>query len=56
MSIAYALARISQADSVKSLEREACDLGVRARSPGPSDRIAVLAVDDSSIARVGGSA
>ena len=41
------------ADSFQSLERYAYDLGVRARSRTPSDKIAVIAIDDDSIRNLG---
>jgi len=40
-------------DLIQSLERKAYDLGVQAASRMPSDRIAVIAIDDSSIANIG---
>ncbi|MDP2758889.1 MAG: serine/threonine-protein kinase [Sideroxyarcus sp.] len=40
-------------DLIQSLERKAYDLGVRASSRQPSDRIAVIAIDDQSIANLG---
>ena len=40
-------------DLVASLERKAYDLGVLASSRAPSDRIAVIAIDDASIANIG---
>jgi eukaryotic-like serine/threonine-protein kinase len=40
-------------DLIQSLERKAYDLGVQATSRMPSDRIAVIAIDDSSIANIG---
>jgi serine/threonine-protein kinase len=51
--VALAVALVSQADLVKSLERKAYDLGVRASSRNPSERIAVIAIDDPSIANIG---
>jgi len=51
--VALAVALVSQADLVKSLERKAYDLGVRASSRIPSERIAVIAIDDTSIANIG---
>ncbi len=51
--VALAVASTSQADLVKSLERKAYDLGVRASSRNPSERIAVIAIDDPSIANIG---
>src|ERR1700741_4785911 len=43
----------SGGDLVQSLERKAYDLGVRSASRTPSDRIAVIAIDDQSIANIG---
>ena len=38
---------------LQSLERKAYDLGVLAASRTPSDKIAVIAIDDQSIANLG---
>src|SRR2546421_9551948 len=38
---------------IPSLERKAYDLGVQASSRAPSDKIAVIAIDDTSIANIG---
>ncbi|HUO43913.1 MAG TPA: serine/threonine-protein kinase [Burkholderiales bacterium] len=43
----------SGGDLIQSLERKAYDLGVRAASRTPSDRVAVIAIDDESIANIG---
>ncbi len=43
----------SGGDLIQSLERKAYDLGVRSASRAPSDRIAVIAIDDQSIANIG---
>jgi eukaryotic-like serine/threonine-protein kinase len=40
-------------DLIPSLERKAYDLGVQASARTPSDRIAVIAIDDLSIANIG---
>jgi eukaryotic-like serine/threonine-protein kinase len=40
-------------DLIASLERKAYDLGVQATSRTPSDKIAVIAIDDVSIANIG---
>jgi eukaryotic-like serine/threonine-protein kinase len=40
-------------DLIQSLERKAYDLGVQSASRAPSDRIAVVAIDDASIANIG---
>ncbi len=44
---------LSGRDLLQSLERKAYDLGVRATSQVPNDRIAVIAIDDTSIANIG---
>ncbi|MEQ1439557.1 serine/threonine-protein kinase [Fontimonas sp. SYSU GA230001] len=41
------------ADGFESLERYTYDLGVRARERTPSDRIAIVAIDDDSIRNLG---
>jgi len=43
----------AHSDLMQSLERKAYDLGVRASARTPSDRIAVIAIDDQSIANLG---
>jgi len=40
-------------DLIQSLERKAYDWGVRASSRQPSDRVAVIAIDEQSIANLG---
>jgi CHASE2 domain-containing sensor protein len=40
-------------DLLQSLERKAYDMGVQASSRTPSDRIAVIAIDNTSIANIG---
>ncbi|MCI0749776.1 MAG: CHASE2 domain-containing protein, partial [Nevskiales bacterium] len=40
-------------DSFQGLERYAYDLGVRARERMPSDKVAVIAIDDESIRNIG---
>lgn len=40
-------------DLLQSLERKAYDMGVQASSRSPSDRVAVIAIDDQSIANLG---
>jgi len=40
-------------DLMQSLERKAYDIGVQSSSRTPSDRIAVIAIDDTSIANIG---
>ncbi len=43
----------ANSDLIQSLERKAYDLGVRASSRAPSDKIAIIAIDDESIANLG---
>ena len=43
----------SNSDLMQSLERKAYDMGVRASSRVPSDKIAIIAIDDESIANLG---
>ncbi|MES1981759.1 MAG: serine/threonine-protein kinase [Pseudomonadota bacterium] len=43
----------ANSDLMQSLERKAYDLGVRASVRVPSDKIAVIAIDDQSIANLG---
>ncbi|KXS33667.1 MAG: Serine/threonine protein kinase [Candidatus Gallionella acididurans] len=43
----------ARSDLIQSLERKAYDLGVLATSRTPSDKIAVIAIDDRSIANLG---
>jgi len=40
-------------DLIPSLERKGYDMGVQATSRPPSDKIAVIAIDDTSIANIG---
>lgn len=43
----------ASSDLMQSLERKAYDLGVRASSRVPSEKIAIIAIDDDSLAKVG---
>ncbi|TAJ75815.1 MAG: CHASE2 domain-containing protein [Gallionellaceae bacterium] len=43
----------ANSDLIQSLERKAYDLGVRASARAPSDKIAIIAIDDESIANLG---
>jgi CHASE2 domain-containing sensor protein len=43
----------AQSDLMQSLERKAYDLGVLASTRTPSDKIAVIAIDEQSIANLG---
>ncbi len=40
-------------DLLQGLERKAYDMGVQASSRAPSDKVAVIAIDDTSIANIG---
>jgi eukaryotic-like serine/threonine-protein kinase len=51
--VALVLLVASGGDLIQSLERKAYDLGVKATSRTPSDRIAVIVIDDESIANIG---
>ena len=53
VAVAIAMFVAAQGDLVQSLERKAYDMGVRAASRAPSDKIAVIAIDDQSIANIG---
>ncbi len=47
------LAASNSSDLMQGLERKAYDLGVRASDLTPSQRVAVIAIDDQSIANIG---
>lgn len=51
--VALVLLLGSNSDLLQSLERKAYDMGVLATSRAPLDRIAVIAIDDASIANLG---
>ena len=51
--VALAFLAGANSDLVQSLERKAYDLGVLASTRTPSDKIAVIAIDDQSIANLG---
>jgi serine/threonine-protein kinase len=52
--VAIVLYFIGGGDLIQSLERKAYDLGVKASSSrNPSERVAVIAIDDQSIANIG---
>jgi len=42
-----------RSDLLESLDRKAYDMGVRASSKAPNDKIAIIAIDDESIANIG---
>lgn len=51
--VALVLVFAGGTDLIQSLERKAYDVGVRATDRIPSDRIAIIAIDDASIANIG---
>src|SRR5215510_6428870 len=53
LAVAIVLAAFAGSDLIQSLERKAYDLGVRATDRTPSDRIAIVAIDDASIQNIG---
>jgi len=55
LGLALSLAMLAAANGelIQSLERKAYDMGVAASSRTPSERVAVIAIDDQSIANIG---
>lgn len=53
LAVALLVFFASGGDLLQSLERKAYDMGVQASSRTPSDRVAVIAIDDASIANIG---
>ncbi len=51
--LALVLLLLSGSDLIQSLERKAYDFGVQSASRVPSDKIAVIAIDEESIANLG---
>ncbi|MDE2310906.1 MAG: CHASE2 domain-containing protein, partial [Betaproteobacteria bacterium] len=51
--VALLLLFSANSDLIQSLERKAYDIGVRASSRMPSDKVAVIAIDERSIANLG---
>ncbi len=51
--VALVLLLMGNSDLLQSLERKAYDMGVMSSSRTPLDRIAVIAIDDASIANLG---
>lgn len=51
--LAIVMLAVAGTDLIQSLERKAYDMGVRFSSKTPSDEIAVIAIDDMSIANIG---
>ena len=53
LAVAIGLVLFAGSDLIQSLERKAYDMGVRATDRAPSDRIAVIAIDDASLQNIG---
>lgn len=53
LAVAVVLLLAAGSDLMQSLERKAYDLGVRTTAHAPSDKIAIIAIDDTSIANLG---
>jgi eukaryotic-like serine/threonine-protein kinase len=53
LSVVVAMSFAASTDLLQSLERKAYDMAVQASSRQPSDKIAVIAIDDVSIANIG---
>ncbi len=53
LMVALVVLLFSNSDLLQSLERKAYDVGMMASLRAPSDRIAVIAIDDASIANLG---
>ena len=53
LAVALAMLLLGGSDFIQSIERKAYDAGVRASDRAPSDRIAVIAIDDASIRSIG---
>ena len=53
LAVSIAVLASSSSDLLQSLERKAYDRGVAAAARTPSDRIAIIAIDDESIANIG---
>ena len=53
LAVALVFLFASHTDLIQSLERKAYDWGVMASSRQASDRVAIIAIDDASIANLG---
>ena len=53
VAVTLAMLFAGNSDLLQSLERKAYDMGVQTSSRAPSERIAVIAIDDQSIAKLG---
>jgi serine/threonine-protein kinase len=51
--VVLVMVSVAKSDLLQSLERKAYDVGVAASARTPSDRVAVIAIDDASIANIG---
>ncbi|MDB5805069.1 MAG: serine/threonine protein kinase PrkC, regulator of stationary phase [Betaproteobacteria bacterium] len=49
----FVFAYVINSDLLESLDRKAYDMGVRMSSKTPNDKIAIIAIDDQSIANIG---
>jgi serine/threonine-protein kinase len=55
LAVAIVLFPFARSDLIQSLERKACGMDVRATDRTPSDRIAVIAIDDETTQNIGRS-
>ena len=53
LAVAIVLVFFAPSDLIRSLELKAYDMGVRATNRAPSDRIAIIAIDDASVQNIG---
>jgi serine/threonine-protein kinase len=53
LAVAVGLFFVGGSDPIQSLERKAYDMGVRVTDRAPSDRIAVIAIDEASLRNIG---
>ena len=53
LAVSCVMLVVANGELMGSLERKAYDLGVQASSRSPLDRVAVIAIDDASIANLG---
>ena len=53
LAVSCVMLLAASSDLMRSLERKAYDLGVQASTRVPLERVAVIAIDDASIANLG---
>ncbi|MCI0401333.1 MAG: serine/threonine-protein kinase [Gammaproteobacteria bacterium] len=53
LAISIVFLFIANTGFIRSLERTAYDLGIRASSHDPGDKVAIIAIDDESVANIG---